>query len=187
MHGDERLDLGDEAGVASASEVHIDPVLERGEVRPLEPCDLGMGKRLVPEVGQRSPAPQAERGLEEWSRLVRRPPRGVRDEPLEPARVELVDTDAHEVPGRPRDEHAFAEHLPQLRDVALDHLHRRRRWLLAPERLAQAIDRNRLVRVEEQNREQCALLRAGERKHSIAVDDLEWAEDAVLQPHSARR
>ena len=58
---DERLELGDELGVAPEREVRLDPLLERDEPELLEPGDLGLGERLVEEVRERRPAPERER------------------------------------------------------------------------------------------------------------------------------
>ena len=51
----------DELGVAAEREVGVDTLLERAEPQLLEPRDLGLGERLVGEVGERRPAPQRER------------------------------------------------------------------------------------------------------------------------------
>ena len=58
---DERLELGDELGVAPEREVGLDPLLERDGAELLEPRDLGLGERLVEEVGERRAAPERER------------------------------------------------------------------------------------------------------------------------------
>ena len=58
--GDERLELRRERGVASRVEIVVDSGLERGEAGVLEPGRLGLGERLVGEVGKRRPAPERE-------------------------------------------------------------------------------------------------------------------------------
>ena len=181
--GDKRLQLGHDSGVATTVEIRVDPFLEGAEARLLQPRDLALRERLVGEVGERGAAPQPQRCAEQLRRLVGRPSGSVRDEPLKPARVEPVGVDPNDVAGRARDEHTVAEHLPQLRDVPLDHLHRRRRRLPAPEFLAEDVHRDRLVRVHEQDREQRALLRPRQPEFAVAVDDLEWPEDPELQRH----
>ena len=59
MLGTERLELADERGVAAELERRVDPLLERGQPQLLEPLDRRAGKRLVREVGERRPAPEA--------------------------------------------------------------------------------------------------------------------------------
>ena len=61
MHLDECLELADELGVATAIEVGIDTILERGESKLLEPRGLGLRPRLVGEVGERGAPPERER------------------------------------------------------------------------------------------------------------------------------
>ena len=60
----QHFQLGDERIVASAGEVGIDAVLRAREPELLEPGDLGLRERLVEEVGERSPAPEAERAVQ---------------------------------------------------------------------------------------------------------------------------
>ena len=184
MLGDQRLQLRHDGGVSTTVEIRVDPFLEGAEARLLQPRDLALRERLVGEVDERRAAPQPQRCAEQLRRLVGRPSGCVRDEPLKPARVEPFGLDPNEVAGRARDEHAVAKHLPKLRDVPLDHLHRRRRRLPAPEFLGEDVDRDRLVRVDEQDREQDALLRPREAEFAVAVDDLEWPEDPELQRHA---
>ena len=54
------LELGDELGLTAECEVGVDARLERGQAEFLEAADLGLGERLVGEVGERRSAPQAE-------------------------------------------------------------------------------------------------------------------------------
>ena len=50
---DEGLQLPDQLAVAAQSEIRVDPLLERGEPKLLEPGDLRLRERLVCEVGER--------------------------------------------------------------------------------------------------------------------------------------
>ena len=59
--GDQRLELADQLGVAAEREVGLDPLLERRQPQVLEPAALGLGERLVRELGERRPAPERER------------------------------------------------------------------------------------------------------------------------------
>ncbi len=57
----ERLELADQLGVPSASEVGLDSVLEQREPQLLEPADLTESKGFEREIGERRPAPEAQR------------------------------------------------------------------------------------------------------------------------------
>ena len=83
LGGDQRLELGDELGVAPEREIRLDPLLERDGAQLLEPRDLGLGERLVEEVGERRAAPERERlaqralgrgGISAFERRPSRPP-----------------------------------------------------------------------------------------------------------------
>ncbi len=64
---DERLELGDELGVAAEREIRVDALLQHDRAELLEPCDLGLCERLVEEVGERG-APPEDEGLAENGR-----------------------------------------------------------------------------------------------------------------------
>ena len=83
LGSDERLELRDELGVAAERKIGLDPLLERDRAELLEPRDLGLGERLVEEVGERRAAPERER-LAERTLGRRRDPRP-RAPPVRPA------------------------------------------------------------------------------------------------------
>jgi len=58
---DERLQLGDELGVATAGELRVDPVLEHCEAELLEPPHLGGCEELERDVREGLAAPEVER------------------------------------------------------------------------------------------------------------------------------
>ena len=145
----ERLELGDHLGVPPELQLDLHPLLERLRAQLLEPRDLGLGEGVVGQLGERCPAPEREclvercaglRGLACVESVVR--PRAQLDEPVE---IELARLDAELVPPRPREERLGREELPEVRDVPLEGRRRRGRRLLAPERLDQAVGRDRLV------------------------------------------
>ena len=74
MLADEHLELGDELGVAAEREVGFDAPLERAQAELFEAADLGLRERLVGEVGERRPAPEAERVAEPLRRELGRAP-----------------------------------------------------------------------------------------------------------------
>ena len=61
MPCDQRLELADELRVVSERQVGVDSLHKHREAHLLETRDLGLGKSLVGEVGERGPAPEPER------------------------------------------------------------------------------------------------------------------------------
>jgi hypothetical protein len=55
------LEFPDQLGVSSEGEIGFHPCGEGVEPLFLQPGDLGLGERLVDELGQRWPAPQRKR------------------------------------------------------------------------------------------------------------------------------
>ena len=106
-------------------------------------------------------------------------------EPLEAAEVDLVGRDVEHVPGVPGDEHVGAERLAQERDVVLERVPGRPRRALAPELLDQAVGRDRLGGVQEQRREERAVLAPRQVDRLPAVERFERAEYSEF--HCARR
>ena len=146
--------------MSSKGEVRLDAVLEGGEPQLHEARDLGLGKRLVRELGQRFAAPEGER-LPELGRRSRRlrfheiPAFGRK--PLEPPGVDSLVVDPEHVPRRLRREHAtvfWVDSLAQPGNEVLQHLRRSGRALLAPELLDQAVARHDLVGVKREEGEQ---------------------------------
>src|SRR5207237_3732670 len=68
----------------------------------------------------------------------------------------------------------------QLGDVDVDGLLRRWRRRLAPELVDQALARDELVRMKEQDREDEPFLQPAKRERPALCDHLEWSEDPVL-------
>jgi hypothetical protein len=104
------------------------------------------------------------------------------DEISETFEVELTALDAQLVSIRPGDQSAVCstERLSKLGDVDLNALRRARWSLLAPELIDQAVTRNHLIRVQEQDREESALLPGSERKRFSFLNHLEGAKDPKL-------
>ena len=67
--------------------------------------------------------------------------------------------------------------LAQPRDVHLDDLCGARRLLVRPELVDELFARDDLVRVDEEQGEDAALLAPADVEHALPVDDLERAED----------
>jgi hypothetical protein len=99
---------------------------------------------------------------------------------FEAVAVEPAAADLEHVPRPPRHEQAVPERPAQVRDVVLDDLCRRRRGSFAPELIDQPLDRDGLVRMRDQQRQEGALSAAAEWDRSIARADLERSEDSEL-------
>ena len=59
--GDQALELADQLGPGAEGQVGLDPLLHADQPQLLQPGDLGLGERLVAEVGQGRPPPQGQR------------------------------------------------------------------------------------------------------------------------------
>ena len=130
---DQRVELGDEGGVAPEGEVGVDAVLERLESKLGEVHRRG-ARRLARQVGERISSPQRERLLQQGGGLTRLGGARLFDEPAETVEVALIGLDAEEVAGRPGDE-AVAELAPQAEDVVLQRAEGRGRRIVAPDRV----------------------------------------------------
>jgi hypothetical protein len=107
------------------------------------------------------------------------------DQRVEALRVQLTVRDPQEISAALRDEapvnHRFAKAGNQV--VQAPRCRRRRRF--SPQRVDQAVARDRLVRVQQQDREQYALAPLGERDGLRPLLHLERPQDAVLQIYAA--
>ena len=155
--GNQRLELADHLAVPTRGEVALDRQLDRRQPQLLESADLRGRERLVGQVRQRGAAPQRER----LTRLA------VRDEPLEPPRVDVIGVEPQLVSAPARDDLRAAtggrQHLAQLRHVVLHHLVGARRMPVAPEGVDQAVARHRRVDVQREHGQQRPLLGRAQR------------------------
>ena len=167
---DESLQLGDHLGVPAELEIEVDPVLQRRQPQLLQPEPVEL--RLA--------APERERRTEPLGALRGRERLGLGAQLLEPGQVEIGGGDLDHVAGAPPLDHVVPERLPQLRDVDLERVLRRLRRLVAPERVRQAVDRDDVVRVQQQRRQQRARLRPADGHRPAVVIDLQRAQDPEL-------
>ncbi len=157
---DQDLELADELGVTAEREVGLDPLLERRQPQILQPPGLDPRERLLAELRQRRPAPQAER-LAQQARRARRARRRA------PRRRAARTAAGRPRPARPR----AGSPAAASRSIPSGSSFRSREtypWsaltavsggLLAPELVDQPLAREHPVRVQQQEREQRALLR----------------------------
>ena len=177
----EGLQLGDQFGVPAQFQIGLQPTLERSQAKLLKAEDLGLEERLRGEVCERGPPPQRERVSQERRRLRGRGRSGLLDEPLEAKQVELIGGDLQEVPVLTRDDRlARRNRLAQAGDVVLERVRRRPRRAGAPELVDQAVGRDHLVRMREQDREERPLACAAECEPAPVVCNLQRAEDPEL-------
>jgi hypothetical protein len=167
---DEALELGHDRPVLAACEVVVDPVLQRPEPQILQACALARRERLA-ELGERRPAPQCEGVIQAPRRaqLVEAPEirRGVED-----------------VARRAGLQGPVRQHLAQLRDGDVDHLHGGRRLMLAPQVLEQRVDRDGAPGLEREPGEQGALTRPAEADGRAIGADLQRPEDEDVRGQS---
>jgi hypothetical protein len=166
--------------VAAEREVGLDPLLERNESQLLQPSDLGRCEVLVREIGERRAPPERQSLAELGGGRGRLGTTRLRHQPLESSEIELVPIDAQDVAGRASGEHVAAERLAQPPDLDLDDLRRGRRRTFPPEPVDQLVGRDDLVRMQQEQREQRALLRSAERNPTVLVDHLDRAENPIL-------
>ena len=144
-----------------ACEVGVDPRLQRGQPRFLEPRRLSLRERLEGEVGECLPTPELERAV----RVT------VGDQAREAVDVELVRVDADDVARRPGDDPVGADRPAERMHVHLERARRARGGLLAPDPVDQAVGRDDVVRVEQELREQGTRPRPAERDRRTVVSD----------------
>src|SRR5262249_3956193 len=170
MGGGQRTELTDDVRVTAKGDLCLYPVLDSACAQLLQPRDLRLGELLVADVGQRLTAPQRECLAE----IRGRPPgcvgceraTAVAREALEPAHIDVLPGGPQEVGAGPG-EHNWApgrwfQRLAEPRDIHLQGVLRTRGGMLPPQPVDKDIAGHRLVRAEEENREQRPLLLAAD-------------------------
>ena len=193
MIGDQRREPADDVGVAAEGEIGLDLLLERGDAQLVQALDLGLGERLVGDIGQGGAAPQRESALERAGGLLRAAggelAATLGDELLEPVRVDPLTIERQPIAALVRDHDSFplgatpvgrGQRLAQPRDLHIQRLARTGRRSLAPQVVDEPIDAQCLVDVEEQEHQQHALPAAAQCDDPTLVEHLEWTEDAEI-------
>ena len=186
--GDQRLDIGQHLPVAAQSEVALDALLGRLQAQLLQPHRFGAGERLVLHVGHGRAVPQRQRPLEHAPGTVavtaQSQVAALAGEGLEALGVELVSGDLEPVAaGVVTDATRIAQRLAQRRHVDLHAACGPGPALAAPHVLDQALGRDHLAAVDQQRRQQRALLVTSQRTDLTVRAHLEWPQDPDVEFH----
>ena len=181
--GQDRLDVTDDLLVATRGEVSVNRQLARRRAQLPEATDLSGREGLIDQVGERLAAKQGQRFACCGGRLPGS--RGASlfgHEPFEPLYVHRLRIDPQLVPAVARDDlrTAVGQSQAQAPDVILEHLGGAPGRLLAPHAFDQAVGSHRAVGLEDQHRQNRALLRPAECDRPVADADLEVAEEPDL-------
>ena len=124
MLGHKALELGDELAVFSELQIGLDPVLEGGHAKFLEPDDLGLREGFPDKICKGGATPDFECGPQDLgcgrSVAGRKRRASLLTEPDECEQVDRVRLDDEPVARRSRLERPVRQQLSQLRNVNLD-------------------------------------------------------------------
>ena len=187
MLGDELPELADDVRSATLRELGVDPTLGRRCAQLLEPGGFRPCELVVGELLQRRPSVERE-GTDERFRsmcvLATLEQAGTdANEPGGTLAVELAFVDDEPVPPADGQDAVAAERLPQAGDLDLERLRGVLGQLVAPDLFDQPVGGDRLVRMDEQGRQQPTRPAAGGRKRPAVLLDLQGSQDPEL--HSA--
>jgi hypothetical protein len=186
MLGGQGSQLADELGVSSELEVGVNALLERGQAKLFESCRLDGREGLGRDARKRWSAPERE-GVGEHARTLRRLElRGLSDEVLEAVEVELSGIDADRIAGCAAC-NPVAEYLAQPQDVVLQSGLRQLRAACRPQLVDQAVGRDDLVGVQEQQGQERTLPRAAECQGPPLFEHLDGTEYSELCAYLQRR
>ena len=187
----QRLELSDHLGMTTELELRLDQLFQRSDPKIIQTGDLPLREGLVCELSQRRAAPERQRPLERQNSARREAAPQLAatlgHEPLEAVRVEAVRIDRQLVAAVACHNHAgrsvagFTRQRPaQAGDLHLHRLGGVGGWTLAPELVDQTVCAERLVGVQQEQRQQRTLLAPAERDWAALVEDLERAEYAEV-------
>jgi hypothetical protein len=193
VSADQRVELLDELATTPRVQVGVDAVLQGGQPHLLQPPHLGLGEGEERHVIQGRAAKQRQ-SLPEQLRCHLGTPLGMRPpsvacQPPEPVEVKILRIDPQHVARRARDERGAGPRLvqgpPQPGHIGLDRVRCGGRGLAAPQAIDQAVPRDHLIRMQQEEREEGALLRPTQRYGPVAIPHLERAQQQKL--HAAPR
>jgi hypothetical protein len=176
MLGTETFDLRHDLPVAAERQVGVDPCLVRVQDALLKESHLRHSPRLELQIGERRTPHKAECLAEQGGRLLRVGCSRLPHEAVEPFEVGLTLTDDELVATLTRRDPVAAERTPEVGDVHLHTLGRVRRRVVRPDRLDEAIRRDRMSLRQKEHGEKRPLFGRAERDRPAVVLDLERAE-----------
>jgi len=156
MLTDQCLELANKRSASPERKIRVDSILQGGHARLLQTRQLALGERFIDEVRERLAPPQGQRISQapgRAARVARKRPATFGDQRLEPMHIDVGPIGIQHVAARAREHHAFPERLAQLRDVHLDRLRGGCGSALPPQLLDQAIARDDLTGMQEQDRQ----------------------------------
>ena len=176
--------------MAPEHQVGLDPLLDRHQPELLQGGDLPLGEGLVGELGQRRPAPQAQRPEEARRPLGGRSPARLLEQAPEQVRIDANRVDRQDVAGRGRSEDggSLASGLGRLQALAevghqaLECGGYCRRGPLAPQLVDEPGRRDNLAGVQDQEREERTSAPPRQGHWSILVEDLQRPQDPEIHP-----
>lgn len=180
---DEPGKLGHDRPVGAQPKIGLGPVLDRREAQPLEFGGPRLCSGAVRHVGERGPAPQRQRGTQEFGRVLGIPAREgeppLRAQPFEPGRVHVVGRHPQPVAGLDVLDGA-AQRGTQPEHLGLQGMRRAGRRPVQV--LDQAVDAHHLAGSDQQQRQQGTPAPAAEGLlAAVGTPHLCRAEDA--EPH----
>ena len=176
--GGERLDLAEDGVVATERELGVDVLLERGQPELLEARDLDAADALELDVGERlaparAPAPLAMPPHARVGRacaLLRAPVRSG-------SASTRSGLDVQSVPGRPASRSVRGRRCRGGVRCSSGATHRPCSVDGPPDLVDQPVGRDNLVRMEQEQREDAALLLASDLQRAAVRQRLEWPEE----------
>jgi hypothetical protein len=188
LGGDQALELADQLGPGAKGQVGVDPLLHTDQAQLLKAGDLGLGERLVAEVGQRRSPPQGQRLGQRVGGLGGSPVgQGLAtlgEQALEPAQVDLVGDGPEQVSRRPGHQPALRQGPAEPRHGGLEGVGRPRGRVLAPQLDQDALAGQHLVGVQHQQGEHGPLASSPVRDQPPAVRQLQRTQEANLHRSS---
>jgi hypothetical protein len=185
------LEPADHVLVAPGRERRFEPVLDGVEPLLAEKARLAQCERLVPRVAERVAGPQRERLVEHGERSsgVARPKKRapLAGEPGEQMGVDVLGTRPEHVAARHRLEQVACaecvlEEAAHLRDRDAHPGRRRRRRVVAPQRVGELLRRDTRARIEQEVGEHRLLTHAGRGGGAMLGPHPDGAEDAEPDP-----
>ena len=165
IRADRRLDKRQGLPVPAQCQLRDGELLDRVQPKILQPADGVPGELLEGKVRQRLTPPELQRLPEQRSsplRIVRSVAASLRDEALEQQRVYRIGVGLDQVARCAGDDRPLSpdrlERLSKPGHIDLDRVRRGTGRVVGPDQLDQAVGRDDLAGVQEQDREQRALL-----------------------------